>query len=206
MDLLSGLNNSIFRMINDLGKQFTYLNPVIAFIAEYMVFFLALSVIIFWFTRKKQNRMMVICATIAFVISEVIGKIAGKFYSHQQPFAVFSNVNQLIAHEVDNSFPSDHTLLFFSFCVTFLLFKKRYGFLWILLAFSVGFSRIWAGLHYPVDIIVAAAIGSTLSLIVYQVVPRLLIVKKFLGTYEKVEQSILSKKTTSKIKSRISNE
>ena len=201
MDLLSELNYDIFRMVNDLGKQVTYLNDVVAFIAEYMVFFLALSVIIFWFTRKRQNRMMVICALTAFVISEVIGKIVGMLYSHHQPFAELSNVNQLIEHEVDNSFPSDHTILFFSVCLTFWLFKKKHGFLWILLAFCVGLSRIWVGVHYPVDIIVAAVIGSTLSIIVYQVIPRLIIVRKLLEAYEKVEQSLLPTKTKSKTKS-----
>lgn len=33
------LNIHVFRMINDLGKHYTYLNPSAIFIAEYMVFF-----------------------------------------------------------------------------------------------------------------------------------------------------------------------
>lgn len=119
------LNTNVFRMINDLGKQYDYLNPSAIFIAEYMVFLLALAVIVIWFTRNEQSRMMVVCGMITFVIAEMMGKMAGRLHSNNQPFAELANVNQLIEKAVDNSFPSDHTILFFSFCVSFWLFKKR---------------------------------------------------------------------------------
>ncbi len=68
---------------------------------------------------------MVIQAMVAFVIAEVIGKIAGKFHLNYQPFAVLPNVNKLVDHAVDNSFPSDHTILFFSICFSFWLVRKK---------------------------------------------------------------------------------
>lgn len=71
------LNIHVFRMINDLGKQYDYLNPSAIFIAEYMVFFLALAVIVIWFTRSEQSRMMVVCGMVTFVIAEMMGKMAG---------------------------------------------------------------------------------------------------------------------------------
>ena len=37
------LNINVFRMINDLGKQYAFLNPSAIFIAEYMVFFISFS-------------------------------------------------------------------------------------------------------------------------------------------------------------------
>lgn len=35
---LSEMNSKLFRMINNLGKQYTDLNPLFVFIAEYMIF------------------------------------------------------------------------------------------------------------------------------------------------------------------------
>jgi undecaprenyl-diphosphatase len=195
---LNEVNINFFRMINDLGKQQTYLNPAFVFIAEYMVFFLALAVIVFWFTRINKNRMMVICGTMTFIFAEIIGKVAGKIHSNNQPFAELSNVNKLIEKAVDNSFPSDHTILFFSFCVTFCLFSKKWGYLWVVLAFLVGISRVWVGVHYPADVIVGAFISTVSALFVYSFVPQLNFIKKLLGIYEKGERYILPTKTKSK--------
>ena len=36
------MNENLFRLINDLGKQHTFFNPIFVLIAEYMVIFLAL--------------------------------------------------------------------------------------------------------------------------------------------------------------------
>jgi undecaprenyl-diphosphatase len=185
------VNENVFRLINDLGKHHTYLNPVFIFIAEYMVVFLALAVLIFWFTRVYKNRIMVICSSITFVISEFFGKIAGKIHSNHQPFAELTNVNQLIDKAVDNSFPSDHTILFFSFCVTFCLFRGAMGPFWIVLALLVGISRIWVGVHYPADILVGALISIGSALIVFRIFPKLGMVNRLLGIYEKGESYFL---------------
>lgn len=195
---MSDINIHFFRMINDLGKQYTYLNPFMVFVAEYTVIFLALGVLIWWFARSHKEKIMVICASATFVVSEVLGKVAGKIHSNSQPFAELSSVNQLIEKAVDNSFPSDHTILFFSFCVTFFLFRRGWGLMWIALAFLVGFSRIWVGVHYPADIIVGAIISITSAFIVYRVVPKSILVSKILGIYEKYERYILPIRTKSK--------
>lgn len=121
----SQFNIDIFRAINDLGKQYSFLNPAIVFLAEYMVYMFALIILAYWFTRSRKSRMMVIQAMVAFIIAEVIGKIAGKFHLNYQPFAVLPDVNKLVDHAVDNSFPSDHTIFFFRFVFRYGLFVKK---------------------------------------------------------------------------------
>ena len=70
----SQFNIDIFRAINDLGKQYSFLNPTIVFLAEYMVYILALIILAHWFIGSRKSRIMVIQAMVAFVIAEVIGK------------------------------------------------------------------------------------------------------------------------------------
>jgi undecaprenyl-diphosphatase len=196
------VNIDAFRMINDLGKQYTALNPTFVFLAEYMVALLALATLLYWFTRKERNRMMGICAVVSFVIAELLGKAAGHLHSNNQPFAELPDVNQLIDKAVGNSFPSDHTILFFSFCITFWLFRGKWGFLWGLLALIVGISRIWVGVHYPADVVAGALIASLSAYLVYQIVPRLSFVGNLLKVYEKVENAIISNKIKSTKQSR----
>ncbi|KMY55831.1 bacitracin ABC transporter permease [Bacillus sp. FJAT-27231] len=192
------VNVELFRMTNNLGNHFTYLNPAMTFTAEYMVFFLALSIILFWFMRSETNRMMIVCGAITLAVAEVLGMLAGKVHSNHQPFAELANVNKLIGHAVDNSFPSDHTILFFSFCMTFYLFKKRGRILWLLLAVLVGFSRIWAGVHYPADVFAGAAISVFTAVLVYWGVPKLSFIKRLLVMYERGERRILPVKSNSR--------
>lgn len=161
--------------------------------SKYMKYFLILGIVMYWFTRKKQNRIMIICGMVAFIVAEVLGETVGKLYSNHQPFAELTNVNQLIGHTIDNSFPSDHAIQFFSICITFFLFKKNLRFMWLLLAFLVGISRIWVGVHYPGDIFMGAILGTLSAIICYLVIPGINLTHKLLVLYEKGEQFLLSK-------------
>lgn len=195
---LSQFNIDVFRAINDLGKQYSFLNSAMVFLAEYMVYILGLIIIAYWFTGSRKGRMRVIQAMIAFVIAEVIGKIAGKLYFNYQPFAVLPDVNKLVDHAVDNSFPSDHTILFFSICFSFWLVRKKKGWLWLILAFCVAISRIWVGVHYPFDVVIGALIGCITALFAYWFVPRFSFITQLLTLYEKVEQHVFPSKNKSK--------
>lgn len=58
--MFSELNIYTFRLINDLGKNYLFLNPFVVFVAEYIVYLLALSMILYFFLGKNENRIMVI--------------------------------------------------------------------------------------------------------------------------------------------------
>ncbi|WP_439022519.1 undecaprenyl-diphosphatase [Bacillus thuringiensis] len=194
----SQFNIDIFRAINDLGKQYSSLNSAMVFLAEYMVYILGLIIIAYWFTGSRKSRMLIIQAMVAFVIAEVIGKIAGEFHLNYQPFAVLPHVNKLVDHTVDNSFPSDHTILFFSICFSFWLVRNKTRWLWLILAFCVAISRIWVGVHYPFDVAVGALIGCISAVFSYWFVPKLSFIRQLLTQYERVEKHVLPSKNKSK--------
>lgn len=196
--MISQFHSDVFRWINDLGKQYSVLNPAVVFLAEYMVYILAVSMMIYWITRSVQNRMMVLQGGISFIIAEILGKTAGLLYYHNQPFAVLPEVNQLIEHEIDNSFPSDHTILFFSICMSYWLFRKKSGWLWLVLACCVAVSRVWVGVHYPVDIAVGACLGILSAVFVYWIESKSALLAKCLGWYVQIEQRILPSRSKSK--------
>lgn len=188
----SELNVHLFRTINDLGKQYSMFNPAMIFIAQYAVFVLALAAIAMCFSRDKMNRFIVLSAIATFAISELFGKIAGTFHFNYQPFVELGNVNQLVKKEAGNSFPSDLTMLCFSFGVTFWLFKRGRAFLWVVLAIFVGVARVWVGVHYPGDVLAGAAISVIVAIIVYKVVSQLGVVRKFMPITEGSDGSVLS--------------
>lgn len=172
------INERGFRMINDLGKQYDFLNPVFVFIAEYVLYLVIIMTVIFLFSKKKRNKLMSICTLLSIILAEIIGKLVGYLHLNNQPFAELSNVNQLIEKAVDNSFPSDHTIIVFACCVSFWMFQKGWNFLWVILAILVGISRMGVGVHYPADVIAGAMISIISVLVVYYFVPKTDFVQK----------------------------
>ncbi|WP_423363052.1 undecaprenyl-diphosphatase [Mycoplasma sp. P36-A1] len=166
---MNSIDISIFRAINGLAKSLSFLNPIMIFIAEFLPFLIAGLMLAKWFVNdnKIRTRKMLICAFVSFAIAMVICKLCGVFIDHPQPFVSLENVNKLIHKTPGNSFPSDHTSLFFATLYTFFMFSKsKYKFLYVLLAILGGISRIWVGVHYPIDVIVAAVIGTMCAIVV----------------------------------------
>ena len=84
-----------------------------------------------------------------------------------RPFAEIEALIPLIAKPTDFSFPSGHTTA--SFAVALVMFRmlpKKIGIPAVVLAALVAFSRLYLGVHYPTDVLVAflvALMGSTVA-------------------------------------------
>ncbi|MDQ0817078.1 undecaprenyl-diphosphatase [Bacillus pumilus] len=191
---MQGYNEDLFRWVNQLSIDHGYLNPLFIGLAEYTVLLAALMCLFFWFQNRSSNRAMVVSAGFTFILAELIGKIAGIFYSNQQPFAEMSHVNLLIQKEVNNSFPSDHTIFIFSVCLIFWLFHKRHVY-WLIIACAVGFSRIWVGVHYPFDVLAGAVIACLTAVAVVYLPICQRSVNAILSCYEWLEQKVVRKRT-----------
>ncbi|SDM48899.1 Undecaprenyl-diphosphatase [Fictibacillus solisalsi] len=152
-------NNETFRSINQWADPSSAVNPIMVFMAEYMLYILVIVLIGYALTRSKRNRLMVVFAIVSCLVAEILGRLAGLFYSHHQPFSVLQDANQLIEHAIDNSFPSDHSIIFFSVCTVLLLFKRKTGTVWMFIACCVAISRVWVGVHYPVDVVTGGMLG-----------------------------------------------
>lgn len=192
---MRGFNEDLFRWVNQLSIDHGYLNPIFIGLAEYTVLLAALMCLFVWFqNRSRYNRAMVVSAGLTFILAELLGKIAGIFYFNQQPFAEMSHVNLLIQKEVNNSFPSDHTIFIFSICLIFWLFHKRHMY-WLIIACAVGFSRILVGVHYPFDVLAGAAIACLTAVAVVYLPICQKSVDALLSCYEWLEQKLLGKRT-----------
>lgn len=165
------LNLELFRVINNLANKNELVDKIWIFIAVYSPVIFGCCFIIAWFYKnkqKKQRRTLLLLSIVSAVISEILAKIAGLLYYHPQPFVSLSNVNKLIHKSVDNAFPSDHSTVFFAVMIFLFIScgKKKYWY-FPLIALIVGISRIWVGVHYPIDVIYGSFLGSASALIVY---------------------------------------
>lgn len=114
---------------------------------------LVIVIALVWFLiqpeLRKKEILIITCISLPLVL--VISEIAGYLYYNPRPFIV-GHFEPLIYHKADNGFPSHHALLVFSIATVVFVFSRRTGFVLLLLAFFVGISRVYAGVHHAVDI------------------------------------------------------
>lgn len=193
---MNSIDIALFRLINDLSKSLTFLNPVMIFIAEYTIYLLLLLMALLWFIGKDKikTRIMLLCAGFSAILGTVMAKTIGLLHYHTQPFDMLDNVNQLVFKEVDNSFPSDHTTVFFAVCMFFFLYYRRpKGIYALIVASLVGFSRIWVSVHYPFDVLVGALVGIIAALILFNVVYKKRLLRPIVTKYTKFESAVFSR-------------
>jgi undecaprenyl-diphosphatase len=187
----------VFHLINSLAGTAGLFNPFMVFLAQYAEYFFFLGVIVYWFTRTAQNRRMVVQALVSACVALGVSGMLGHLFYRDRPF-VTHTVFQLIKHAANASFPSDHATAAFVIATSIWLYRKKAGTVWLILAAGIGFSRIWDGVHYPIDVIAGAFIGIVSAVVIHALVMRWTIAQRGLhgtiGLYEKAEQLIWPRK------------
>jgi len=86
--------------------------------------------------------------------------------NRQRPPRTYPEITTLVSLPHSSSFPSGHTTTSFA-CAVFLastLRSRRAWALLIALAALIGLSRVYAGVHYPLDVVGGAALGTVIGL------------------------------------------
>ena len=159
------INENWFTAVNSLAGKNPILDAIMIFSAQYLVYIIPLILLYLWFRDDDKNFSLFLFFTVilGLIISEGIHLV----YYHPRPF-VLGLGTQLISHEPDSSFPSDHTVAMFSFALPFLFFKRyKSGTVFVLLASLVGFARVFVGVHFPFDIISGFFVGVASTYILY---------------------------------------
>jgi undecaprenyl-diphosphatase len=83
------------------------------------------------------------------------------YFERPRPLKVFGdrNVNIFFEKLYNNSFPSGHTQIVLSVCTFMFIMVRKYWYWYIILALGTSFERIYAGHHFPFDVMVGAVIG-----------------------------------------------
>jgi membrane-associated phospholipid phosphatase len=116
-------------------------------------------------SKGRGVLLRVLAGSIAIVILSRILQLL--LHIHQRPIVAGLGLNfpsfmepEWVASSTWNSFPSDHSMLFFSLSTGFWMLDRRFGafgFIWSLLVIDL--PRIYLGIHYPSDVVAGAALG-----------------------------------------------
>lgn len=151
----------IFKAINRISGRcgpLDFLMILISNKARY-VFLFALAAM--WLANgpsRRTAKKAVLASIFAFILNWGI-KL---FYFKPRPFEK-NKVGILIPSKKDSTFPSKHTIISFAASVVILYSNRFIGRILCWLSILTGFSRIWAGHHYPSDILGSAIMGSAIG-------------------------------------------
>lgn len=98
-------------------------------------------------------------ATAAVIVALAINGGIGSAYFRERPFVAFGFTPLTAEARTSKSFPSDHTASALALATVMFVSKPRIGALMLVCALLIGLSRVFAGIHYPGDILAGAGIG-----------------------------------------------
>lgn len=157
----------IFQLFNNLAGQWICLDSLAIFFADAFKYIIVFALLLFLFKWQK-NRAMVFWSLIAAIIARLgICQIIRFFYYRPRPY--FSHeVFKLLDKGNEGSFPSGHTSFFFALSTVVYFYNKKAGILFFVASFLMGISRIFIGVHYPLDILAGIIIGIFSGWLVYK--------------------------------------
>lgn len=174
--LLNGIltyNVNLFYTINEGMKNsvFNFIMPLLTNFGS-LIAWILVCVLIFIFGGQYSKKVAII-GLLALFLSSAVVLVLKYIVAEPRPFAVLNNVH-LLAMESDYSFPSGHAASSFAAAVALgkkykvIIMDRSYKLIYPLLVFAgiIGLSRVYIGVHYPLDVIFGALIGTASGLAV----------------------------------------
>ena len=153
------LDTSLFLLLNASAAPNAAVECLAIFAAKFVILIIPLYLVRLWAAGGRRNRLTVLALVLGFAMAIVLSYAIGAVAFRPRPFMVGLG-HTLIEHRSNASFPSNHGLAFAVWATVLFLVRRRAA-AWVAVALGtlVAWSRIYLGIHYPLDMIGAAVIA-----------------------------------------------
>lgn len=170
------MNEGVLDLINGAAGRSDVIDRVGLFVANQGIFVLGAVILAFGLYELRRDRRRAIeigaAGVLALGLALMAVMVSGLFVNEARPFVHDPDTVQLMKHAADNSFPSDHATVAFAGAVVAALAWPRWTWAFLGGALAIGLARVFAGVHYPGDILGGAAFGALAALVAWAVVRR----------------------------------
>ncbi|MBO1333900.1 phosphatase PAP2 family protein [Streptomyces sp. VRA16 Mangrove soil] len=171
----SDLYRDILQFGHDTPSWFQHLMEVWTELG--LLVFAVLFVVAWWRARRGDPRAFAVAvlAPLATAVAYVCSELVKSGIDEDRPCrAVSGAMAPLIDCPAygDWSFPSNHSTIAAAAAVGLALAWPKIGWLTIPMAFLMGFSRVFVGVHYPHDVLAGFALGTLVAFLVVRLCTR----------------------------------
>jgi membrane-associated phospholipid phosphatase len=166
------MDSSLFMSINRLAIRTGWAHAAMRFYADYGIVLFAVLLVVGYLGARRSGKVAGVAASVwaggAALVALGIAQIVGGAVNRARPYAALPNVQVLIARTADFSFPSDHATTVGAVAVGLVFVNRRLGAIALVAALAMAFARVYAGAHYPLDVVAGLALGGVIAAIGYR--------------------------------------
>ena len=167
-------DQSVFLSLNAGAQAPAFVIIIAKVLANWSIYLAMVLMIYAWVRRGRLVRFALLDATCAALIGLGIAQGITAIWYHPRPFEIGLG-RQILDHAAEASFPSDHATFMFSLAIPLLgrAGSRRWGVALMLLGFAVAWSRIYLGVHFPLDMLGAFGVAACASILIWMADPLL---------------------------------
>ncbi|WP_312333289.1 phosphatase PAP2 family protein [Acinetobacter variabilis] len=162
--LLDQLNLYLFHLLNVPDQASIWMINYASLIAHDLVYLFLLIFAITWLRGSREIKTGIIKAAIFTAITLSISEVLSAVLNTPRPF-VMEVGRTLIEHAPTGSFPSNHMSIFSGIAFAYYFSAQRdLGRILLWTAWLVAWSRVYVGVHFPIDMMGAFVIALAVNL------------------------------------------
>ena len=163
---MADADKAVLLWLNGLVGRSSAFDEVISWLASDYLIPVSLSLTLFamWFIGQNKEvrlkyQLTIFVALTAMALSSLAVFIINAFYFRPRPFDAFDDLTLLFYKPTDSSFPANSAAATFAIAAAVWSINRPIGTAMFVAAGLYGFARVFAGVHYPLDIIAGALIA-----------------------------------------------
>jgi membrane-associated phospholipid phosphatase len=169
-------DHDLFLTVNDWARHSSWLHGIARLFANDGVVLFGLLLVLGGVFSLRRSRLLVVRSVLsgaAVLLAVGLNQPIVHAVNRARPFTVFPHALVLVHRSVDASFPSDHATMAGAVAIGLLFVHRQLGLIAAVLAVLMALTRVYVGVHFPLDVVAGLALGGLVAAVLQLAAPAL---------------------------------